>query len=235
MSGRGRGRGRGRGGYTPPTGTQLFLQRSAQEMGLDTRNKMHNNARPLLYPDLLWHSNGTNREAPEGGGAEETSTLTEPKRTTATKYLITKGREIHYRIQNSVFFVRPTLETDVVRFRGKRPRISHRSSDQAVLEKIRSIGPAHIPEELMSLSLPMTKQEKFDAIQEKRRDAKLSLANLEKEESQGGENGEMGDDPEEDMLALSEEEEEGEGEDYTMNYYESEEDSDAGGDAEPTF
>jgi hypothetical protein len=112
FGGRGRGRG-GRGGRPVESGGLLLLRRSAEECGLDSRNIRSLGelaGRSTLFPDIeIQYSS-----SPAAGG----DTPTAAKRHSAqTIYLIAKSREIHHRITNSVFYVRPTKDVpDVLRY-----------------------------------------------------------------------------------------------------------------------
>lgn len=218
MAARGRG-GRGRG-YTPPTGAALYLKRSAEECGLDDRNlrSLQDITTPALFPDILWHSNGTlwrNNEEEEDVVVPSTT-----KWSSSTHYLIQKGRELRTRMQ-AQHQVGEKQEQDVVRYRNS-PE-----------PKKRSLGAAYIPQELLQ---PIPKLKSSLGVVGKNKDSSLAIKDLEElerkrlqtakeEEDAASNNGEQEEESEEEELA-----------DYTMNYYESEGDeSDGGGDGEPTF
>lgn len=121
FGGRGRGRG-GRGGRPVESGGLLLLRRSAEECGLDSRNIRSLGelaGRSTLFPDIEIHYSSS-----PGGGESTTATPTGGTTTAAAKrhsaqtiYLIAKSREIHHRITNSVFYVRPTKDVpDVLRY-----------------------------------------------------------------------------------------------------------------------
>lgn len=117
FGGRGGGRGRGRGGRPVESGGLLLLRRSAEECGLDSRNIRSLGdiaARSPLYPDIeLQYSSSPAGETP----SSIISTAAAKRHSAQTIYLIAKSREIHHRITNSVFFVRPTKDVpDVLRY-----------------------------------------------------------------------------------------------------------------------
>lgn len=234
MSGRGRGRGRG----APPSGAKLLLMRSAQESGLgdNNLNSLIDITRPALFPDLIWNYTE---------GAEATSRTQQ----SSAVYLINKGREIDYRIQTSSHWVRPSqTQVDVVRY--KSDKRSHRSaqtpSDVAVLDQIGknlAFDEAYIPTELvpskragarkrsMSGDLKMAagpafKKGHLEELEKKERQRRIEefrQANqLEAEEA-----GQFSD--------AAPDEDSDEVEDYTTNYYESDNESDGGDGGEATF
>mmetsp|Transcript_19250 Transcript_19250/g.28480 ORF Transcript_19250/g.28480 Transcript_19250/m.28480 type:complete len:220 (+) Transcript_19250:100-759(+) len=219
MSGRGRGRG-GRG-YKPPTGAQLFLQRSAQESGLDERNlrSIQDLTRPDLFPDILWHSSGRNWVA-----EEESQELVQSKRSQSAIYSIRKAREIQHRMQSSPYYLRPQEEVDIARHR--RRTTSNIPCDKKVVKKIANAATLrYIPAELLLKTSPRfpngsstgKKNVTFDG---------LASQHVEGEESDEGEGDEDGVIPDED---------EEENEDYTTNYYASDDESNGDDDGEPTI
>ena len=218
MSG-GRG-GRGGGGYKAPTGGQLFLKRSAQECGLDDRNlrTLQDITKPLLFPAFKWHSSGT----PWTTEDEVTEVVSVKRPTTA--YLIRKGRDMNHRMQSSPYYLRPTQDVDVVRYKKQyRPNVT---CDKVVLEEMgRAAMAGWIPAELLGKKQPLVEEIVKDLTSEEL--AAIELKAKDNEEGEG---------EEEDELLLEQEGEEDDAEDYVTNHYESEGDeSDGGGDAEPTF
>lgn len=229
MSGRGRGRG-GRG-WKPPTGAQLFLQRSAKESGLDDRNlrTLQDITRPPLFPDIRWHSSGK-----VWRNEEESIEIVQPKRSPSTIYLIRKAREISHRLQSSVFHVLPTPDADIMRYR-KRSR-SQISCGRAILEHVGKnlANSSYIPEELLNPGLKSSKRKKMLLSKAKKdsKDDSLEDANVVVKSEVEGEDLDEADEMGNKDLP---EEEEDEAEDYVMNYYQSEDESDGGDDGEPTF
>lgn len=245
MASRGGRGGRG-GGYKPPTGAQLFLQRSAQESGLDERNlkTLQDLAKPTLFPDHIWHSTeGQKRGAAVADAAtsmmeaqqQQNMPIVQPKRTQSEIYKIRKAREFQHFMHTSPFYLRPSLEVDVTRHVAKRARpdgaistsVMQPPCDKAVIEHLGRIAtPRFVPPELL-MALP------------KRVVAKGGgsgggggiLDNDDMEVKAEGEEGEEGDD------FAEPEEDEDEVEDYAKDYYASDEDGngDDDGDAEPTF
>lgn len=219
MSGRGRGRG-GRG-YKPPTGAQLFLQRSAQESGLDERNlrSIQDLTRPDLFPDILWHSSGRNWVA-----EEESQELVQSKRSQSAIYSIRKSREIQHRMQSSPYYLRPSEEVDIARHRKR--TASNIPCDKKVLKKIGNAAKLqYIPAELLlktsAKSTTKTSSGKkavtFDG---------FSTQNIEGQELEEGEG---------DIDDVIPDEDEEENEDYTTNYYASDDESNGDDDGEPTI
>eukprot|EP00979_Chaetoceros_neogracilis_P003719 scaffold656_cov271-Chaetoceros_neogracile.AAC.29 len=263
MSGRGRGRGRGK--YAPPTGGRAFLMRSAEECGLDSRNlrSLQDITRPALFPDIKLHSSGDNRllrileakKAEEAAKAEaaghpiipedeEPVQLAGVKRTAQTLFLITKGREIHHRMQNSVFYVRPTKEVpDVVRYSDS-IRPAPQVDAGAVLSnclggrKKTKLG-TYVPEELVAGQRSVTASSLSQNIEAGIQAGKsVNLSDLEVKERNrtrlgSVDGGEPDNEGEEEVIEQSGEEEGGE--DYAQNYDESEGEESGGDDGEPTF
>jgi hypothetical protein len=226
----GRGGGRGGRGYTPPTGAALYLKRSAQECGLDDRNlrSLQDITTPALFPDILWHSNGTlwNKDDQVG---DDKDVVPPTKKSSSTLYLIRKGRELHSRMAHSQYQVlrggECKQEQDVVRYQKHETRPK------------KSLGAAYIPQELLAQRpSPKLKSLGVLAVGKKKNAANtLTIAELEELEKKR-----LKMSKEEDADNNVERDEESEDEDvadYTMNYYESEgDDSDGGGgDGEPTF
>jgi len=124
MSGRGRG-GRGggrggRGGWAPPSGAKLFLMRSADECGFDSRNlrSIQDYTRPVgLYPDIYLST---------------PSTATQNKNSSLSS-IITSGNEILRRMRNSSFYYQSTKDyVESIRY----PHNS--TSSSSLLQKMRS-------------------------------------------------------------------------------------------------
>ena len=255
MSGRGRGK-----KYTPPSGGRMFLMRSAEECGLDSRNlrSLQDITRPALFPPIKLHSSGDNRmllvseqhhQTESNGFKQEEESLNEAKkqvvgvkRTAQTLALISKGREIHHRIQNSVFYVRPTKDVpDVVRHcdsaRPPPPKIDASEVLANCLggRKRTKMG-LYVPEELVSGQKLQnsSKGEKYSSVildnlnvlaaKERLRLGSIDQAPEEEEENKG-----------DDEYESTEDLEESDGEDYVRDYYESEGDYSDGGDNEATF
>mmetsp|Transcript_16651 Transcript_16651/g.31541 ORF Transcript_16651/g.31541 Transcript_16651/m.31541 type:complete len:262 (+) Transcript_16651:179-964(+) len=261
MSGRGRGK-----KYTPPTGGRAFLMRSAEECGLDSRNlrSLQDITRPALFPDIQLHSSGDNRllrvleqqkveeaskaESVGGGGMavvkkdedEGPPKLAGVKRSAQTLFLISKGREIHHRIQSSVFYVRPTKDVpDVIRYSDSTkppPQIDASAVLSNCLggRKKTKLG-RYVPEELVSGQIQVLNSDagigmggynlvELEAKERRRR----RLGSVDTAPGEGDEDGD-----EEGVVV--EDEEEDDGEDYVKDYYESEGDESAGDDAEATF
>lgn len=282
MAGRGRGRGR-----APPTGGRLFLMRSADECGFDSRNlrSLQDVTRPELFPDILLHSSGDNKmlrlmeekEAQEqsilaaaaapnnvkieaggtatsasGGGDLSINNVSSapppPKKLAGTKlssqalFLITKGREIHHRIQNSAYHVKATKDVpDIIRYSDstKPPTVLDASTvlSHCLRGRKRTAMGCFVPEELVSgqklgvsnamssgieASIAAGKAVSLSEIEA--RDLRLSMAGDNPDNADSG--------AEEDFVDEGSEED---GEDYCANYYESEGDESAGGGNEATF
>jgi hypothetical protein len=218
------GRGRGRGAYKPPTGAQLLMQRTAQESGLDERNlrSLQDLTKPPLYPDFLWHSTGRPFR-PE----DETDIVTVTKLTQSMVYLIRKSRDIHHRMQRSTFYLRSSSqEIDIARY-SKKPRQQTEACDKVVIEHLGKIASGRfLPDELLQPSIraaaARAELQKRNVLLDDAIETKGEPGESEEEE----ENVEEIEDPEEDEEDV---------EDYTTNYYASEDESDGGGDNEPTF
>jgi len=234
MSGRGRGRGRGRG--APPSGAKLLLMRSAQESGLgeNNLNSLADITRPALFPDLNWNY-------------FDDADAVQRSRQASTVYLINKGREIDHRIQTSSHWVRPSqTQVDVVRYKSDKK--NHHSSqtppDVAVLDQMGknlAMDDTYIPAELVSSKRVASRKRPLssdinassapktgtlDALEQKERQRRIEearQANVLEEDLEG----QYSDAPPD--------EEEDEVEDYTTNYYESEDESDGGEGAEATY
>ncbi len=252
------GRGRGRGKYTPPTGGKAFLMRSAEECGLDSRNlrSLQDITKPALFPDMKLHSAGDNRmlrllerqeeeerikmEENGGGGTAQESKpkpLSGVKRSQQTVFLMTKGREIHQRIQSSVFYVRPTKDVpDVVRYSDVM-KAPPQIDASAVLSNClggrkRTKMGLYVPEELVS-----GQRVNISGGHESSARNDVNLADLEANERQQNRYGQQvdeGDGDQDDVLGEVDEGEESDGE-YGKDYYDSNDDDDGGDDGEPTF
>lgn len=242
MSARGGRGGRGGKGYTPPSGAQLYLKRSAQEAGLDQNNlkTLQDLIKPgALYPDLKWHSNGTIWSEDD---EDDMTVATNTKRSSSTVHLIQKGRDVRSRMQ-AQYQVRPTQEQDV-----KRYEVAEQQKDSFTIltnpsDAAERLGSAYVPQELLSSAAAKKKkaissrQEKSSAASDNKKKS-TNLTDLEEKELKRQTDAEQDEDAA--ALELSQElsDDEEESADYTMNYYESEgEESDAGvGDGgEPTF
>ena len=230
MAGRGRGR-----AWKPPSGAQLLLQKSAQASGLDDRNlrTLQDLTRPTLFPDLMWHSSGKMWKT-----EEESTSIQQTKRSSSAIYMIRKSREIHLKMQESVYHVRPAQEADVARYR-KRPRAPEMPPDKIVLKHVgKSVAnPSYIPDELLRPAKPRSVGTKLDGLNSGPGAAGESLeeiaARVKRDMATEGEEDEEG--LEEDV-GVEEEDEEDEVEDYMVDHYASEDESAGDGDdAEPTY
>jgi hypothetical protein len=241
--------------------------RSAEECGLDSRNlrSLQDITRPALFPDIKLHSSGDNRllrvldqqkaeeasKANNSLGAAQTSSVKDDqppklagvKRSAQTLFLISKGREIHHRIQSSVFYVRPTKDVpDVIRYSDSTkppPQIDASAVLSNCLggRKKTKLG-RYVPEELVSGQIQV-----LGSTWGQFNDAGIStgynLVELEAKERRRRRLGSVdtageGDEDAEEEGVVEDEEEE-DGEDYVKDYYESEGDESAGDDAEATF
>lgn len=232
MSGRGRGRGRG----APPSGAKLMLMRSAQESGLGDHNlkSLNDITKPALFPDLVWnYQDETDSSA--AGKARQSSNI----------YLINKGRELDHRMQNSSHWVRPSqTQVDVVRYQNKR---SHRSaqmpSDQAILEQMgKNLGmdDRYTPPELVPNAGKRKRTLDSNAAGDEGTEKKPALDELEKKEilrkrEEARKANQLEEEGEGQFSDAPPDESEDEIEDYTTNYYNTDDESDGGGDAEAIF
>ena len=174
---------------------------------------------------------------------DEPKQLAGVKRSAKTLYLITKGREMHHRIQNSVFYVRPTKDVpDVIRYSDS-TRPPPQIDASAVLSNClggrttTKLG-RFVPEELVTGQRQGAGTNLSKGVEAGIQAGKaIDLADLESKERTrkrfGSDGGEI--DGEGDEEIVNDDEEEDEGEDYAKNYYESEGDESAGGDGEATF
>jgi hypothetical protein len=304
MAGRGRGRGR-----APPTGGRLFLMRSAEECGFDSRNlrSLQDITRPQLFPDIMLHSSGDNKmlrlieiqkqqkqqemerklllqeeqeqqeqqqqQQQQEQGSNQDKVKAEPvgdehvvsalagatanainetvatakklqkqlsgiKRSSQTLYLITKGREIHHRIQNSAFHVKATKDVpDIIRYSDstKPPSSIDTSSvlSHCLSGRKRTAMGVFVPEELVSGQ----KLGSGNAMSSSGIDASIAagravslndMENANRDRLGSTENAD-GDDEEDDIVDEGSEEE---GEDYVADYNASDaEESDGGNEA----
>jgi hypothetical protein len=233
------------------TGAKLFLKRSAQEAGLDDRNlnQLQDITRPLLFPTYRWH---TEKATYEDSEIVDPPTLVHPKRTASQVYLMNKQRECRERFHKSAHYVQPLPTVDVVRY-GQKNR--HVAVDVAVLE---SMGQQHHPYKLATDSrymppelfrdsrhmagkhpptytdtntrveisgddLPVDTNDDTDNVVQDAAASGTTPAN-----ATAANAGVKEDDEEDEDLVLEEPEEE-EIEDYTMNYYESDNESEGDG------
>lgn len=236
----------------------MFLQRSAKECGLDSRNLPP----PALFPDICLHSTGDQKllslmqqqeqqqqiqelkndpEQKESDDAKaavlkELSSSRVAKRSSQTLFLISKGREMHHRMQSSAFYVRPTKYVpDVIRYSDS-TRPPPRIDASAVLSNClggqkETVAGRYVPEELISgqvlgpLSEQVTAGGKAVNLQSLEANEKMiqkgQTDNSDEDDERFGEN--------------IDNNEEDDGEDYVMNYYESDGDESDGGDNEATF
>lgn len=250
MSGRGRGK-----KYVPPSGGRMFLMRSAEEFGLNLRS-ISDITRPSLFPPIKLHSGGDNRmlllsehkNQLEGGPVkqedEDKVDMTKPtigvKRSAQTLALIGKGREIHHRIQNSVFYVRPTKDVpDVIRYCDSTRPPPPQIDASAVLANC--LGGKTKTSVGLFLPLELVSGQKLHTSNIKESTSCQTSSNLNdlaaEERARLGSIDQVQEDEEgEDDYESSEDLEESEGEDYVRDYYESEGDySDGGGENEATF
>ena len=249
------GRGRGRGGakWTPPSGARAFLMRSAEECGFDSRNlrSVQEVTRPSLFPDILLHSSGDQRildllekeKAQAEADALHNGVLPIPeapkklsgvKRTLQAVYLIEKGVQIHNRIQNSVFYVRPSKNVpDAIRFSDSTrppPQIDASAVLSSCLEgRKRTAMGRFVPEELVSGQIQIESGRLYSSIEAE--NAAINLTDFENKERQRTD----GVEGQEDDEFEAGEEEEDDGADYVTNYYESDGEDSGGGDGEATF
>lgn len=254
MAGRGRGRGRGGAKWAPPSEAKKFFLDSAKECGLDPQNRSLKDA--SMFQDILLHSSGDQRmlslidhEKERGGNQDcekdgaplETSKkLSGVKRTLQTVFLIEKGVQIHNRIQNSVFYVRPSKNVpDAIRYSDSTrppPQIDASAVLSSCLEgrKKTALG-RFVPEELVSGQIQVETGRLFSSIEAENVGAKDdNLNDFETKERRGQRTGSLdgAEGEEEEEFEQGEEED---GEDYITNYYESEGEESEGGDEEPTF
>jgi hypothetical protein len=197
---------------------------------LDANNlrNLQDITKPKLYPDYEWHSTGAKWDP------EEPVEPPAAKRSASTIYLINKTREIHHRFEQSPYYVRPTIESDVVRY-GKRPRPVE--PDISVLEHIPKMAdPDFMPPELLQKTTTQLSMKELMATAGVPAKS-LTLEELAAQELKrrrealdAEEEGNLSD------IEVEEDEEEDEVADYTANYYASDDDEggDEGGD-EATF
>eukprot|EP00934_Nitzschia_sp_Nitz4_P009104 Nitzschia sp. Nitz4//scaffold53_size117307//30836//31516//NITZ4_003761-RA/size117307-processed-gene-0.6-mRNA-1//1//CDS//3329554178//9094//frame0 len=226
MSGRGRGRGR-----APPSGARLMLQKSAQEAGLDAGNlrNLQDITKPSLFPDFLWHSSGWQGHDPAPPTQTSANNSSSGNKRSSNIYLINKSREIHHRLQNSPYYVRPSQEMDVARY-GKRPRPL--DPDSHVIEHIgQAADPRYFPEELLRSKITLADLGEDGTSSKPTTLEELVAAEIKRRKALEDEGGEASDTPE------AEDEEEEEVADYTQNYYASDDESGggSGGGDEATF
>jgi hypothetical protein len=209
-----------------------FLKQSAQEAGLDDRHMKLLSAitRPALFPDFTWHSSGNGYwdEADD----ERSNELVVIKRAASTVYLMNKQRELNDRIQRSCHHIRPAQTVDVVRYNTQQQITA---PDVAVMQSMGINGKLASDEQYFPVLLNKKKGRAG------RKKAKLNAdgtEELEQKESGGemdrNQKGEEEEDDDDIELELEQGEEE-DGEDYTTNYYASDDESDGGEDGEPTF
>jgi hypothetical protein len=207
-----------------------------------------------IYPDLEWHSSGERKlhDGESGVGDLASKVKVEPgvkedpdakpegevQRTPQQIYLISKGREMHHRFQNSVFYVRSSKDVpDVVRYSDRFLPPANIDSG-AVLShclggRKRTRAGVFVPEELCGGQRRISTKEGGD---ETKKLKGLNLEELEKKIREGDGDAEEEEKQEGEEEEFYEEEgEESDGADYVQNYYESEGDESAGSDGEPTF
>lgn len=250
----GRGRGRGGGKWAPPSEAKKFFLESTKECGLDPKNRSFQDA--PMFKEILLHSSGNqrmlnliNHERDQGGnqvGEKDVGQLEAPKqlsgvkRTLQTVFLIEKGVQIHNRIQNSVFYVRPSKNVpDAIRYSDSTrppPQIDASAVLSSCLEgrKKTALG-SYVPDELVSGQVQVETGRLFSSIDAENVTAKdVNLNEFENKEGRGQRTGSIdGAEGEEDEEFEQGEEEDGE--DYITNYYESEGEESEGGGGEPTF
>lgn len=231
--GRGRGAGRGRG---PLSVASQFLRRSAEESGLDSRNlrslqQQHNKG---LYSDILLHSSGEKRkisEEDENKDPKKKQQINVEKRNPSTIYMITKSREIHYRIQNSSFNLKS--ESNIPDVKRHSNMNEEKSKKKSILHdcfqdgKINTNLGSFFPEELVLGATSLKKRQVSASNNEEIAliEGDEKFENFEKKIDNEGE------------VNIEEEEYEGEeeeGEDYVMDYYASENEESDGND-EPIY
>ena len=158
------------------------------------------------------------------------------KRSAQTLYLITKGREIHHRIQDSAFYVKTTKDVpDIIKYSDatKPHPITDASTvlSHCLRGRKRTAMGYFIPEELVSgqkiVSSDLGRATGAGDIDP--REVRPRLGSVDNAAAEGG--GAMAVDEGEEIDEGSEEE----GEDYVADYYASEEENDLDGDNEATF
>lgn len=256
MSGRGRGRGRGR---TPPSVIQdiirpeLFpdikLHSSGDNKLLQLIEEQKQQQLSQQQNQELQPTDANNNVKVETAEDDASSALinsmllsqkkiSSNKRSAQTLFLITKGREIHHRIQNSAFHVKATKDVpDIIRYSDskKAPPITDASTvlSHCLRGKKRTAMGQFVPEELVS-------GQKSGSSREISRGRAASLTDLEASkdltrpmvDSNDNVEGVTGVDEEE----YEDQGSEDEAEDYVADYYASEGDeSDGDNDKEATF
>lgn len=233
---------------------KLLLKRSAQEAGLDDRHltTLEEITHPPLFPDILWHSSGRRRSIEEEIAAatepppiDPTSTappappeLVVTRRPPNIVYMINKQREINEALQQSSMYVMSEPPEIAMRLSYKRKR--RERPDVEVLESIGhrlSTDARYFPAELL-VGLTSTTTAVSGTIRTKRTsslDVPRKLEELEqRERARSGSDPKQPPAPDDDLAEPEPEPEEDEIEDYTTNYYESEEESE-GEQGEATF
>ena len=246
MSGRGRGRGRG-----SISQSKLLLKRSAQEAGLDNDRQMvslQEIIRPSLFPDFHWHSSGrknlpSDQEASmvkiEEGEQSKKTEVNIVKRPANHVAIIQKQRQMIEAFSKTAHQVRETKNVDVARY-GKQTIAT--APDQAVLLSMKAsegessqnklaTDERYFPAELLS-----TLKQLQSARRAQNPEKKTLTALLEDEEDNVILSDNEDDEEEDDEdLPAPEELEADDIEDYTTNYYNTDDESDGAGDAEATF
>jgi len=180
-----------------------------------------------------------------------------PVRTAGAVQLISKGRDIQYRISHSVFYLQPEMSVpDVIRYKDmkRRQQFDDASNNkkqqpmgitvlQSVLKECcyATSSGSFLPEELTVLYNARGKRPKRKKVEKKKVNKVLSLEELEKRAKRMNNVLDSSDDEDEEkegegveVAEEAEEEDEESVEDYAKNYYESEEE-DSGGENEATF
>jgi hypothetical protein len=162
--------------------------------------------------------------------------LSGTKRSSQTLFLITKGREIHHRIQNSAYYVKNSKVPDITRYSDfmKPPPTIDASTvlSHCLRGRKRTKMGYYIPEELVS-GQKLGSNTMSNGIEASIAAGKaVNLADLEARPT--AENEEKGDGEGEDDEVIDDGSEE-DGADYVNDYYASEGEESAGGDNELTF
>jgi hypothetical protein len=230
-----------RGGRKPSVSKEL-LKRSAAEAGLDNSAALQDITKPRLYPDFLWHSDGTGWDGePTNASATAPATATTTTAAAATAAdatkrppppstvkLMNKQRELSSRFQT---LYKDLHETAVM------PTVP---PDEALLQSFSKTNrklvkdTRYFPEDLVASkkvkAAAKTKQAsvltKLEELESKEKTTKLpDTAKTEVEEEEG------------DVEPLSEEEEEElEADlDYTKDYYDTDDEDETGADDEAVY
>jgi len=165
--------------------------------------------------------------------------ITGIKRSSQTLFLITKGREIHHRIQHSAFHVKPSKDVpDVIRYaHSTRPQLVIDAStvlSHCLRGQKRTKTGRYVPEELVS-GQTMGSSNLNSSIEASIAAGRAVSLNDDwpRQRSTSIENAEDGGGEEDDEI--EDQGSEDDGEDYVADHYASGDDDSGGGDNEPTF